>query len=66
MQLDKSIIGFAPKKYNAHYSLASVVANILADGVFITDKFELNVQNNIEEKLYWVCFFKHKKVKNKG
>ena len=58
----KSLTCLTDKSLSSYYSLAAVVANELKSGIFITDK--LNIQNNddIVSKQYWVCIFQNKEV----
>ncbi|WP_071514982.1 type 4b pilus protein PilO2 [Francisella sp. TX07-6608] len=53
----KILVGLATKQLSACYSLASVIANKLKDGIFITDKISIA---NQQDQLYWLCIFKDK------
>ena len=50
------------KSLSSYYSLAAVVANELKSGIFITDKLNIQNNNDILSKQYWVCIFQNKEV----
>ena len=62
IKVKQSLTCLTDKSLSSYYSLAAIVANQLKSGIFITDK--LNVQNNndIVSKQYWVCIFQNREV----
>ena len=58
----KLLVGLSFKKLSKCYSLSSIVANKLKSGIFITDKLNFSEQEDISNKLYWVCIFQNNQV----
>ena len=58
----KLLVGLSSKKLSKCYSLSSIVANKLKSGIFITDKLNFPQQEDISNKLYWVCIFQNNQV----
>lgn len=61
----KYLVGLANKELSACYCLASIVANKFKSGIFITDKLVVSDQEDLTNKLYWVCIFQNKEVISK-
>ena len=61
IKVKKILACLTDKSLFSCYSLAAIVANQLKSGIFITDK--LNIQNdNDTSKQYWVCIFQNREV----
>jgi len=62
LKVKKSLTCLTSKSLSSYYSLAAVVANELKSGMFITDKLNIQNNNDILSKQYWVCIFQNREV----
>ena len=61
-KVKKSLTCLTDKSLSSYYSLAAIVANQLQSGIFITDKLNIQNNNDIVSKQYWVCIFQNREV----
>jgi hypothetical protein len=61
-KVKKILTCLTDKSLSSYYSLAAIVANELQSGIFITDKLNIQNNNDIVSKQYWVCIFQNREV----